>query len=35
LDNLLETIDMAEKDETPGKLEKRIGKDKILMKTDK
>jgi hypothetical protein len=34
-DNLLETIDMAEKDETPGKLEKRINKDKILIKTDK
>jgi hypothetical protein len=35
LDTLLETIGMAEKDETPGKLEKRIGKDRILIKTDK
>jgi hypothetical protein len=35
LDNLLGIIDMAEKDETPGKLEKRIGGNKILKKTDK
>jgi hypothetical protein len=35
LDNLLKIIDMAEKNETPGKLEQRIGKNKILKKTDK
>jgi integrase len=35
LDNLLELINMADKDETPGKLEKRISGNKILRKTDK
>lgn len=32
---LLNEIDNAEADETPGQLEKRIGKSKILPKTDK
>ncbi|MDR3058461.1 MAG: hypothetical protein LBU84_10025 [Prevotella sp.] len=35
LDNLLNFISQAEKDETPGKLEKRLAKYKILPKTSK
>jgi hypothetical protein len=35
LDDLLRIIEMAEKDETPGKLEKRISGNKILKNTDK
>jgi hypothetical protein len=35
LDNLLELINSADKDETPGNLEKRLAKNKILPKTDK
>jgi hypothetical protein len=35
LKELLDFINLAENDETPGKLEKRISKNKILPKTDK
>jgi hypothetical protein len=35
LDNLLDFINQTEKDETPGKLEKRLAKNKTLPKTSK